>query len=279
MKIRYLAMVLFIVASVVGCNAALYMPSYTIAPVTVQVIDGDTGKPVANAEVHIKYAIRGEHSWPNRPDNVIRLTGEKGYAVVPVANVGPEPGTTYWVIVPPDNYIIYSASVVRHGARIPREFEAAAAEASDKAQAHILVYHKPKGNLYITIPNGYQGLLSIEKIPDYQRQLAGKRTIRVSADNQGRVKIPAPPLLLRDRGAGSVHMKWIFQETSGRILNYYTVIPSHIHRIAGVGYKLLLFVGTYTAAKALKEKEFPDPGFRYPHTPIYRTNFNRLFKN
>ncbi len=279
MRIRYLMTVLLIVASIVGCNAALYMPSYTIEPVTVQVIDGDTGRPVAGAEVKTAYSISTQYSWPNQPDNVIRRTDEKGYTVLPASNFVPEPGHIFWVINPPRDYLYFSVRLLRQGARIPREFEAAAAVGAGRAQALILVYRKPKAKLYITIPDGYQGLLSIEKIPDYKRQLAGKRTFRVSADSRGRVKVPTTPLLLRDRGGRSDHIEWIFQQASGRKLNYIRGIPNHVHWIARIGYKSLLFVGTRTDATTLKKKEFPYPGFIYPHTPEYRTNFNRLFKN
>ncbi len=171
-----------------GCIA---FPSYQ--PVDVLVLDAETGNPLSNATVSVRYP-RGGLPVLNTPKDISASTDRCGRATLRVAEYF---GGVAWEIIA-QNYIALRFGPMSRR-RIPEELEIATEEHTDHQEVIIRIYRQPKPTITVFVPEGYRGPLKLDLPPtsSFVQGAIGRREFTFEASQTGYVRIDAAPLLLR----------------------------------------------------------------------------------
>jgi hypothetical protein len=168
-----------------------YLPGchqfWTISPVDVVVLDGETGQPVPSASVAVKYD--GQSSAWFMPPEEQRKTDGQGKAIIPVADF--RAGSIFWD-VSADGYADERPHADSGGGeRVPGAF-LPSDKADDSSGLHAVVrlLKGPAPRITVVVPSGYRGPVWVEFVDKQGWAKPGEREFAYPANARGYVEIP-----------------------------------------------------------------------------------------
>jgi hypothetical protein len=191
MSIRRLARCLFCLALLFtlapGCQVL-----HSHRPVTVQVCDAETKKPIPNAEVHLSYPLTRDSLAPY---NVSAKTGEDGLVRLRAAPYGP-----YGVLM----------ETTAPGYQ-PQDLDVSAGAIQEVPPAHLFedisrrpanftvdMYAEPRFTVEVVVPDGFHGLIKAKiQIDENTSCPPGQRCFRYEVPPSNTVLIKGPTILRR----------------------------------------------------------------------------------
>ncbi|CAN5135780.1 hypothetical protein BH11PLA2_BH11PLA2_22910 [soil metagenome] len=206
---RSISLTLIVHALLIGSGCTLYQPR----PTTFTIRDGDTGDPIAGAEVAASYQTMLDFG-------------------VLLGSIGPLQGTTdsngqITFIVDPHKYCfrlaIREKGYCRPYARAGHNMQQLKSPRFRyHAEFEAFFYRDPKPEATITLPVGYRGPVIVKFADDeYPKFLNGKRTFEYTADYRGFVTIPDTAIFENDIYYIHAHTAdgKIFSTRSGHIVS------------------------------------------------------------
>ena len=127
--------------------------SYSYERLNIVTIDGESGTPVNNARVTVRYIQKFRPLNP--PANVDVRTREDGTATVRVADFGPQ-----WKVTAPGYLTFHSSGYRMATTRLPDVFYRRPSKTVE-----IPLYRTPQPIVNVIVPNGYRGPLKVVRLP------------------------------------------------------------------------------------------------------------------
>lgn len=213
---------------------------YEFRPVTAQVVDGDTGEPIAGASIEV------EHRFGLPPGTVRVQTDADGRATMQIAQTRARNGSLGWRVSHPGYLERYN--VAHDGPRVPSEF---ATSGGQHAAAMVTLFKGPVPRLTIEVPVGYRGPVALRFVPACDAPFSRRFTAGVSEAGQAEIRVPEPFL---DPWYPRLEMDWRY--TNGEAVGYMAgesgLAPIWKDELRG-----LWFIGTRAEAQALRHEVAP----------------------
>jgi hypothetical protein len=170
-----------------GCQAL-----YHYRPIEVMVLDAETKKPIAGADVRLWYP----HTNPSvAPWESVGKTGDDGVAqlrAAPFGDAGIMVNATAAGYQPEELSMPAEAVEQMPGSRLPWAVE------PSSAPFVLEIYAQPAVRVELVLPNGYIGLVVAEvRIREDSPCTPGQRLFRYDVPATGVVEVTGPPLLRR----------------------------------------------------------------------------------